>query len=665
MPFNRWLTKHGTAVWTAILVVGILFQAGFVMREYALPWGWRAKQVWNQPSLLRSADLSLGAQARRIVSFVDQVVPEQATILLPPGQTEERFSLARSMQYFFFPRQLIECQAEGATYCQDALASPDIYVLGTDDFPPPSAADRNFLAPKDDLGWFRGVYGPDFRPPQPEPGFSWLDQTGVLVRDLLLLLGLGLLGGSLLGAIRPNWQPIELLGLAVPVGAGVLTWSLFLLSWVGLKLTLSVSASVLVVITVIAAWSAHRQGHALWKLGGWREGWSGTPGVWRALISMAGLGITTVAVALSVGASYRLYDPVQIWSVKGYGIAAAGSILAGADWGVHGLSYPLNIPMQVALFYMVDGDTLPGSKLLYPIYAFALCASLFAFLRRKEVDERIAGLGALLLGTVPIVFFHATSGFANLPFTLLLVSGALWGVEGIRGESRRQQLLSGLLLGLAAWTRPEGILYALAVILILFAVAKLAHQRGSKLAPLIAPVAVVAGGWFLFALLEHTLQGSNLQQAVSVYSGDTFAGHFDPSGLWTIVRIFTYSMFVPYRAMFPAISATYWGVLFPVVLVLLVWSGRRFFTKSNLEGLMLWATLIGVGAINVGVFYIRSYSKSNFPAFIERAFPRAFLPTAVLMTVLAFWGLGMIIQEKAREEPRDTALASCEDLGES
>jgi hypothetical protein len=309
--------------------------------------------------------------------------------------------------------------------------------------------------------------------------------------------------------------------------------------------------------------------------------------------------------------------------------------------------------MQVALFFMADGDALPGSKFLYPIYGFALCACVYAFLKRRDVEEQIAGLGAIFLGTVPIFFFHATSGFANLPFTLFLVAGTLWGVESIQGASTRQQLLAGLLLGLAAWTRPEGVLYALAVILILIVVNKFSHRGRWLPFAIVIPVVVIAGAWFLFTFLGQTLQGSNLQEAVSVYSTDTLAGQLDLSGLWTMVRVFGYSMFVPYRAMFPAISATYWGVLFPVVLILLGWSAPRFAARANPTGFMLWAALVGVGAINVAVFYIRSYSKSNFPAFIERAFPRAFLPTAVLMTVIAFWGLSLRLQELKRSKAGD------------
>ncbi|HJX39939.1 MAG TPA: hypothetical protein VJ345_00645, partial [Anaerolineales bacterium] len=44
-----------------------------------------------------------------------------------------------------------------------------------------------------------------------------------------------------------------------------------------------------------------------------------------------------------------------------------------------------------------------------------------------------------------------------------------------------------------------------------------------------------------------------------------------------------------------------------------------------------------VGGTTVAIFYLQSYTFSNFTDFIERAFPRAVLPTAVLMTVLALW----------------------------
>jgi hypothetical protein len=60
--------------------------------------------------------------------------------------------------------------------------------------------------------------------------------------------------------------------------------------------------------------------------------------------------------------------------------------------------------------------------------------------------------------------------------------------------------------------------------------------------------------------------------------------------------------------------------------------------------LLQWLFVAGT---NVAVFYVRSYSKPNFTAFIERAFPRAFLPTAVLMTALALW----LLNNRADDKP--------------
>ncbi len=335
------------------------------------------------------------------------------------------------MQYFFFPRKLIPCSDVGETMCRKALSSPDIYILATADFPPPSTAQRDFAAPETDLGWFKGVYGPSFQQPEPAPRFAWIPWLGVLGTDLAVLLGLGLMGGTTLLAIRHGWQPLELIALAVPVGAGILTFCLFLLSWLGVRLSFGLCAGLAIVISVLAGALARHQKGRLWQIAQWRQGWDGAGGLWRVVLLVAGLGLLGLAVALSVGASYRLYDPVQIWSVKGYGIGEAQSIFAGAEWGVHGLAYPLNIPLQVALFFMADGDALPGSKFLYPIYGVALCVSVFAFLRRQQIDERMAGLGAIFLGSVPI---RLLSRHQRLRQSTLHSAPRRWGSLGFAGD---------------------------------------------------------------------------------------------------------------------------------------------------------------------------------------------------------------------------------------
>lgn len=644
--------------WTIILILGILFQMGFLLREYILPWGWRAWQVRDQPRLIRSADMSLGAQAARIVRYVNQVVPRDATVLLPPGQDEARFSISRSMQYFFFPRTLVECGRLEAADCQTALTDPRVYVLASGDFPPKAMmAGRASVAPSRALGWFTGIYGPGFLSPGAAPTFDLADWAGSLVLDTAIVGGLWLLGLALLQAASRTWSALELIGLSVPVGAGVLAWALFMASWAGMRLSLVSAAGLYAGLLVIAVLLAvRRHGHSLQ----WSTGLDHLHnlGVLEWGLLAAGAVMLGLAVAISVGTSYQLYDPVQIWSVKGYGMAEAGNIMAGADWGVHGLAYPLNIPLQAALFFLVDGDALPGSKLLFPLYGLGLCLSVYAFLRRQHVEVRLAGLGALLLGSVPIVFFHASGGFANLPFTCYLIAGLLLGMDGAFSRSLDGQIVAGGLLGLAAWTRPEGVFYAAAGSVLILVAGRLASGTRARWVALLAPVLIFSGTWFAFSLGNRTLGGSNLQEAVTTFTTSLLAGHAQLAGLRTIVTTFTYSMFVPYLAMFPAVSATYWGALFPVVLVLMLWTARHLFAGDRLKSVLLYGLWVVVGGMTLGVFYIRSYSKPGFESFIERAFPRAFLPAAVLMLVIAVWGLGRLFFRSGNDAPRSQSRAA-------
>ena len=116
------------------------------------------KQVWDEPRLVRSADMSLGAQARRTISLIVDVVPDDATILLPPIGEPRRYSLTRSMQYFFFPRTPIQCNSLETEACQRALGNTEVFILVTEDFPLPIATSPLSRRVYWNLDWRLRVY---------------------------------------------------------------------------------------------------------------------------------------------------------------------------------------------------------------------------------------------------------------------------------------------------------------------------------------------------------------------------------------------------------------------------------------------------------------------------------------------------------------------------
>lgn len=189
--------------------------------------------------------------------------------------------------------------------------------------------------------------------------------------------------------------------------------------------------------------------------------------------------LTILAAILAVGKGYAATDEIQIWGLKGYGIAQTGQVQSITQWGTNTSAYPLNIPVLIASVKLILGDHLPSAKLLFSLYY--LCMLLFwdASLNQMGVSQSWRGIVTLLIGSTPLVFRHASVAYANLPFTFYLFSGGMLFLDGIQGltspgstlpenhsiKSYLNRMESGVLLLLAgAWTRPEGILLTFIIV---------------------------------------------------------------------------------------------------------------------------------------------------------------------------------------------------------
>jgi hypothetical protein len=275
-----------------------------------------------------------------------------------------------------------------------------------------------------------------------------------------------------------------------------------------------------------------------------------------------------------------------------------------------------------------DGDVLPGSKLLFPIFFASFLAYSYLLLHRKNVGPAKAALVALLIGSVPVVFYQATIGYANLPMAEYVVMGAGCGVLALTSRRRGELLLAGVLLGMATWTRIEGMLFGASVILALLVFARTGRNPVSRSegARLIFPAILLAAPWLAFyvtyAAPSSQAMGAVAEALRGIQSGDM---HLDD--LILIGAFIRRDLLNPEN----------WGLLFPAVLLalmLVVMRGRRANHRTDAALGMLSAAL-ATSLTAVLLFYVGSWVTRGLFGWLQRGFDREFLVPAILFILAA------------------------------
>ncbi|HEY5159037.1 MAG TPA: hypothetical protein VII93_13840 [Anaerolineales bacterium] len=452
--------------------------------------------------------------------------------------------------------------------------------------------------------------------------------------DVFILGGLFLLGTLALRVILGRVDRLATISLSFGLGAGLFAWLLFILSWAGVPLnkdTILGSYAVILITLAVLARRFHLQpaeqtprGKSDGKIAVWT-----TRGLWVVILL-----VIAVIIFLAVGLSYFGWDDIARWAVKGYGIALQGTVLAAANWGGVGLSYPLNIPILISIFRILDGDLLPGSKLIYPVFYASLLIGCYRFWVLQSLRKWAASLGVLLLASTPILFTHAYMGYANLPFTFYLVSGLLWSIEGMQAGGTGKALLGGTLLAIAVLTRPEG-LDMLLVSVVALGIARLLTASGRlKLLPLLLPAVILAVPWYLFQRLNSTLNVEVFQYSSLALKG-LLAGDIRWSALYTIVRYIA-GQVIRFRD---------WGFTIPLLGLFLVAGLRPRDLRHDFTRSTLFFLSIGLFLIVFGSAYMAAYAPGG-PAFlydwISTTLMRSFMPVVICLTLLGW----LLLREK-------------------
>jgi hypothetical protein len=445
-----------------ILLVAIILVNVTQISQDVLQFGKGILENIDQPGLWRGAKFARSRNFADFVIFLNQEIPEDAEVVLPPREAA-MWTLANSpaMEFFLAPRSIRNCTdlACGAAF----LDRENTYILiaGQEKFPGKGIEKHPERIRMFNDTW--GVYGPEGGLGEGSgPGFN--SKALTVVRGLVLpLLAYGLwfgAGGLLIQWLLPDLDPWLGTGLGFGAILGLQSLTLYLALLLGLKA---------IPVFFLAFWIV------LLSLGlfGWLRG-KLSPGRWlKALTSrkkgwplrLALVGMGGLMTYLAVGSGHHATDAYVLWGAKGMGILDRG--LEGVTAGTNTTRYPLHIPLLIAGLQALFGDVLPASKLIFPGYYVSLLMVMYGFLRQRTGDYW-AGLTTVAAATMPILMRHGRIGYANLPLAFYLVGGVVLSTGALReswpGSRNRSELLGGYLLALGIWTRPEGIFLGLVLL---------------------------------------------------------------------------------------------------------------------------------------------------------------------------------------------------------
>jgi hypothetical protein len=142
-----------------LIAFAAAMQIGLVIMTFILPLRNRIRGVQRLPALERSITLSFGDNFAAYMGFLMDVIPEEATVVLPPVEIDSTLGNVGLMQFFLYPRRIVNCPGEMRfDDCAILYSGEGTYLLSIADFGADGVEDGNkvFIQFNDR----RGVFAP-------------------------------------------------------------------------------------------------------------------------------------------------------------------------------------------------------------------------------------------------------------------------------------------------------------------------------------------------------------------------------------------------------------------------------------------------------------------------------------------------------------------------
>ncbi|HZN39550.1 MAG TPA: phospholipid carrier-dependent glycosyltransferase [Planctomycetota bacterium] len=324
--------------------------------------------------------------------------------------------------------------------------------------------------------------------------------------------------------------------LAVGLGAGLASAVWFLhLVLLGAAHQGNVLAVELVLLAALAL--ANRRGVRAAKMpaAGARERGAG--------LAAAAFGIAAAAALLSfalatIGNPQGVVDALTIWNIRAHMLFDSGGAWRRVlEPSLHHVDYPLLVPITVARAWQYASETSPAVPAVNAFaFTFAAAGVCWGALRILRGSVAAFGGAAALLACPPYVTVGAMQ-YADVP--LAFFTGATVALLILHARNpaggRRLLLLAGASLGCAAWTKNEGMLFAVAVPAAMLVLGRRALRHKARE---VLQLAIGAAPWFVALVVFKSSLTADNDLVAQVEAGKAWARLFEGERWLTVALRF-------------------------------------------------------------------------------------------------------------------------------
>jgi hypothetical protein len=276
---------------------------------------------------------------------------------------------------------------------------------------------------------------------------------------LLVPFYLGYLIVALILNKEKDASALERIALSYLIGTGALSYFIFILSWIGIKLGLF---SIIVPLFILAV----PLQIAVVKKNAMFLGFKFKKTAPFSLIELSLLAY--VALKLSYSVFEALVKPVTACDAYVHHMMKAKAIFIDHTISPSmlkylnaGVGYPMNVPINAAWTYFCLGqwnDAL--GQAIFP--ALFICAALLLYASLSRYSSRSNSLlGVFMLTSLPLVVFHSTISYADLPVAIYNLAAVIFLFNYLKTMNTKYIWIASILSACALWTKNEGMAYFL------------------------------------------------------------------------------------------------------------------------------------------------------------------------------------------------------------